>query len=158
VNQAALERAIPEGISLLLDTTSLFAYFGEEPTSEAAQMVVDEFVRSGRNRGLIAAVTIAELSVRSLRAGRPEITDAVARFLRLFPNLDIVPVDFSIALVAAHLRARDGMDLPDALIAACGLDRTAGMAISDDRGWPQTLSFKDVTMRVVPLRSFATPA
>lgn len=153
VSSASLEQAIAPGDLVLLDTSSLAAYFGSETTSPSAIALVDSFIRSGRNRAVVSAVTAAELLVRPLRAGEAGVSSAIGMFLRTFPNLDVVPVDLTVAAIAAELRAGIGMKLPDALIAACGLDRSAVVAVSDDRGWPDTLTRNEATMRTVSLRS-----
>lgn len=154
LSRAALERAIPRGGTVLLDTSSLAAYFGSESTSPIAAFLIDDYVRSGRNRAVVSAVSAAELLVRPLRAGRGDLGRSILEFLRTFANLDIVPVDLTVASMAAALRARDGMKVPDALIAASGLDRSAAVALSDDAGWPEVLVHGATTMRVVALRSF----
>lgn len=154
---AALERAIPEGVALLLGTSALAAYFGREATSRQAATVVDSFVRSARNRAFVSAVTAMELLVRPRRAARADLEAMIVDFLRTFPNLELVPVDLAVARVAAAVRARDGLRPPDALVVATGLDRAAAVAISDDAGWPDVVTHGGATMRVLALRSLTVP-
>lgn len=154
LSRAALERAIPRGGTVLLDTSSLAAYFGSEPTSPVAAALIDELIRPGRNRAVVSAVSAAELLIRPIRAGRDDVGRSILEFLRSFANLDVVPVDLTVATAAAALRAREGMKMPDALIAASGLDRSAAVAVSDDAGWPEILAHGAATMRVLALRSF----
>jgi len=154
LSRAALERAIPSGQAILLDTSTLAAYFESEATSPVAAALIDEFVRSGRNRAVVSAVSATELLIRPLRAGRDDVAQLILEFLRTFANVDVVPVDLPVASVAARLRAHEGMKVPDALIAASGFDRSAGVAISDDAGWPDVLVHGATTIRVVALRSF----
>jgi len=149
-----LERAIPEGQALLLDTSCLSAYFGDELTSPIAKAVVDRFVRSGRNRAIVSAVSAAELLVRPFGSGRADVAAQMGLFFRVSPNLVLVPIDLVVATAAAEIRAREGMKLPDALVAASGLDRSAEIAISDDAAWPDALVHRDARMRVLALRSF----
>ena len=153
-----LERAIPQGATVLLDTSTLAAYFGTEATSPVAVGLIDRLIRSGRNRGVVSAVSAAELLIRPLRAGRSDVSSTIIAFLGRFPNLDVVPVDLTVAMAAAELRAREGMKIADALIAASGLDRSATVAVSDDSGWPNVLVHNDSTMRVLALRSFIPPS
>ncbi len=154
LSRAALERAIPRGATVLLDTSSLAAYFGSEPTSPVAAALIDELIRPGRNRAVVSAVSATELLVRPRRAGRDDVARSIVEFLRTFANLDIVPVDLTIAAMAASLRAREGLKAPDAMIAASGLERSAAVAVSDDAGWPEILAHGATTMRVLALRSF----
>lgn len=152
VTLASLQRAIDTGATVLLDTSSLAAYFGVEPTSAVAAAVIDGFVRSGRNRAIISAVTAAELLVRPVRSGRAD--RSVLDFMRWFPNVDVASVDLTVASIAAALRAQEGMKMVDALIAACGVDRSAAVALSDDAGWPEQLVHREARMRILSLRSF----
>ena len=154
LSRAELERAIPEGDTLLLDTSSLASYFGNEPTSPVAAAVVDGFVRPGRNRAVVSVVSATELLVRPLRSGKGGVERSVLEFLRTFPNVELVSVDLTIARLAAALRVREGMKVPDALIAASGFDRSAAVALSDDADWPALLVGPAATMRVIALRSF----
>jgi predicted nucleic acid-binding protein len=154
VTLAKLEQAILPGAAVLLDTTSLAAYFGVEPTSKVAAALIDGFIRSGRNSAVVSAVTAAELLVRPVRSGRSDAGASVIDFVRWFPNVDIASVDLTVASIAAQIRAHEGMKMVDALIAACGLDRSAGVAVSDDAGWPDRLTHRDATMRVLALSSF----
>lgn len=151
---AELERAIPQGATVLLDTSTLSAYFGAEPTSPVAVEVIDTLVHSGRNRALVSAVSAAELLVRPLRAGRRDVGSSIIEFLRMSPHIDVVSIDLTVAMTAAELRAREGMRMADALIAASGLDRSATIAVSDDNGWPDVLVHNESTMHVLALRSF----
>ena len=154
VTLASLERAISAGATVLLDTSTLAAYFGVEPTSAVAAAVIDGFVRSGRNRAVVSAVSAGELLVRPARSGQSQTSTAVLDFVRWFPNVDVASVDLTVATIAAAFRAQEGMRMVDALIAACGLDRSAAVALSDDAGWPDQLVHRDATMRVLSLRSF----
>ncbi len=147
----ALRAAIPENATLLLDTSALVAYFGREDASRSAALVVDTFVRSARNRAVVSTVTAMELLVRPRRAGRADLESRVVDFLVTFPNVQLVPVDLTVARVAAALRAQLGLKPPDALVAATGLDRAAAVAISDDTGWPGTIVHGGATMRVPPV-------
>ena len=145
---------MPRGEKVLLDTSTLAAYFGREPTSQVAAALIDDFVRSERNRAVVSAVSATELLVRPLRAGSDDVARSILEFLRTFANVDVVPIDLTVASMAATLRAREGMKVADALIAASGLDRAASVAFSDDAGWPAVLARGPATMKVLALRSF----
>lgn len=145
---------MPGGARVLLDTSTLAAYFGNEPTSAVAVALIDDLVRSGRNRAVISAVSATELLVRPLRLARDDLGRSILHFLRTFANIELVPVDLTVASMAAMLRARESMKVADALIAASGLDRSAAFAVSDDSGWPAVLANGAATMEVLALRTF----
>lgn len=130
------------------------SYFGSEPTSVVASALIDGFVRSGRNPAVVSAVTATELLVRPLGTGSDDVARSILEFLRTFANVEVVPIDLTVASLAAALRARDGLTVPDALIAASGLDRSARFAVSDDAGWPSVLASGPATMTVLALRTF----
>lgn len=137
---ASLEAAIPEGDFLLLDASALIAYLdGGEPVTPVATHLVDHFVRTGRNRGLVSAVTVMELLVRPLRQ-TPPAHHVVIDFLRHFPNLIAVDVTFDIAVGAASLRAEHNLLTPDALTVATGVLAGARELVTNDERWDRVLS------------------
>jgi predicted nucleic acid-binding protein len=81
------------------------------------------------------------------------LASAITRFLRYFPNVEVAGIDLTVAVIAAELRAREGMTMADSLIVATGLDRSAATAVSDDRGWPTMIAHAGARMRVLTLRS-----
>ena len=133
---ASLERAIPDGDRLLLDSTILIAYLnGGEPVSPLATHVVDEFVRPGRNAAIVSMVTVMEVLVRPLRLGPGESYRHVMDFLTRFPNLRPLPVDLAVAQEAASLRATHRFSPPDALVIATGIVAQVGHLVTNDRDW-----------------------
>jgi predicted nucleic acid-binding protein len=134
VDVAKLEAAIPPKTSIVLDATPLIAYFdGREALSPVANLLIDGWIQSGRNTGIVSVVSVAELLVGPRRAGRGEAD--VLDFLKHFPNLDCADVDFAIADAAATLRASTNLKMPDALIIATGKHLGAGAIATNDRAW-----------------------
>jgi predicted nucleic acid-binding protein len=116
VSFASLERVVPAGDRLLLDSSVVIAYLtGGEPVSAGAARIVDGWLRSGRNEALVSAVTVMETLVRAMGRQPPEDA-AIMTFLEQWPNLAIVPVDATVARAAAGVRTRRGFSPPDALI------------------------------------------
>ena len=141
LSAASLGRALPEGATLLLDTSALIAYFDKrERTSAVATAVVDGFIRSGRNRAIVSVVTITELLVRPLRLTDNALADSLVDFITQFPNLKLGDIDLAVAREAAVLRARSGLRPADALILATGVVRQCGHIVSNDRAWVAALS------------------
>lgn len=142
---AALERQIARGVVIVLDSSAVFAYLGGgEQISGAATHVIDGLVRSGRNQGLISAVTVTEALVRSFhlakpaQAGEDEAPDAISTvedFLRNFPNLTIIPVDYAVAREAARIRELTGLRTADALVMATAGVSGAGVLVGNDESW-----------------------
>jgi predicted nucleic acid-binding protein len=125
---------VTQGCALLIDTPVLVAYLeaGQEIT-EAATLLIDDWVQSGRNRAFVSAISAMELLVAPLRA--KQSVDEYLDFLLRFSNLECVPVDIAVAEEAASLRARLGIKPPDALIIGTAIAVDADTIVTNDRAW-----------------------
>ena len=134
LDATALERDLPERATVLLDTAVLIAYLnGGEAITDAATLLIDGWVRTGRNRALIGMVSAMELLVGPIRAGRA--TADVIDFLQRFPNITCVPLNFTAALEAATIRAQSGLKPPDALIIGTGIASGVDVIVTNDGAW-----------------------
>ena len=71
MSRSSLEAAVPPNTEILLDTSVVLAYLNaSEAASPAATVVIDDFVRTGRNRATISVVSVAEMLVRPLPLAR----------------------------------------------------------------------------------------
>jgi predicted nucleic acid-binding protein len=130
---------------MLLDTNVLIAYLeGGQHVTDVATLIIDEWVRDGRNRAAIGMVTAMELLVGPMRAGRPY--DDVADFLTRFPNVQTVSLDFSAALHAAKVRAQHGLKPPDSLIIGTGISIGVEVIVTNDGKWKGKSSIPVVTL------------
>ena len=127
MSRASLVEAIPASDRLLLDASVLIAYLdGGERASTLAIQVIDDFVRSGRNSGIVSMISVMEVLVRPLRLGAPEPYRHVMDFFASFPNLRPLAVDLVVAQEAASLRATYAFSPPDALTIATGIVAQVG--------------------------------
>lgn len=144
VDRERLAAQISKGAALLLDTPVLIAYLeGSQEIAGAATFLLDDWVRGGRNRAFVSAISAMELFVGPLRAQRS--VEEYADFLLRFPNVQLVPADVAVAAQAAALRARYGIKPPDALIIATAVTTEADAIVSNDRSW-QRLEAKPVIL------------
>jgi predicted nucleic acid-binding protein len=135
VIRAAATSLVPPGVPVLLDSSALMSYLdGSEPVSPIATAILDGWVRSGRNDGLVSAVSVMEILVRPIAAGASEHR-AVIGFLYGFPNLRLVAVDAIAGQLAASLRAHAGFSSADALVVASGLAVGARHVVTNDARW-----------------------
>ena len=149
-----LERTIPAGDRILLDTTALAAYLDPvEATHSVARHIIDELVASGRNPAVVSMVTVMEILVRPLRAS-PAGHHTVLAFLRHTPNLEAVPLDAQMAQEAATLRAVDRFSPPDALVIASGIACQVATLVTNDADWPRKLARHADRIRVCMLRDY----
>ena len=150
-----LSEVVPSAATLVLDTSVLVGYLGgREAISPLTTLVLDEWVRPGRNSAVVSAISAAELMVWSVRRGR-EATAEMTSFLLGFEGMSIRSADFLVAAEAARIRAETNATMPDALIAAtatlAGADRllTNDGALHDRlrplKGAPTVLLLSDFT-------------
>jgi predicted nucleic acid-binding protein len=135
-----LELALPAGERILLDTSTLGAYFdGAEDVSPVATWVIETAVHSGCNPAVVSMVTVMELLVRPLRIGARAPYAHVREFLTDFPNINSASVDLTVAQEAASVRALFRLATPDSLIVATGLVHQVGHLVTNDRRWNSRL-------------------
>lgn len=140
MSRTSLERAIPPDTEILLDTSVILAYLNaREAASPAATVVIDDFVRTGRNRATISAVSVAETLVRPFAAGAAAVA-LLEGFLLHFPNLTIVGVDYEVARQAGRLRALGGLKTPDALVVATALSAGIPIVVANDARWASAIA------------------
>lgn len=152
----SLETAILGGDRLLIDTTVLAAYLdATDSTHPVAVHVLDEFVATGRNPGVISMITVMEILVRPFRT-HPSGHHTVLAFLKAHPNLECVPVDLQVAQDAAFLRADKRFSPPDALIVATGLATQVRYLVTNDRNWSKKLA--SMAARIAVVQTSAFPA
>jgi predicted nucleic acid-binding protein len=126
---------VPPGVPILLDSSALLSYLdGSEPVSPIATTILDGWVRSGRNDGLVSAVSVMEVLVRPIAAG-DSAHRAVVGFLYGFPNLRLVALDAIAGQLAASLRAHGGFSSVDSLVVASGLAVGARHLVTNDASW-----------------------
>lgn len=135
MSRASLTRALRPGARVLLDSTTLIAYLdGGESVSAASALVIDEFVRNGRNPAVISMVAVAEVLVKPAQRSLPGFRHAVD-FLSAFPNFTLQPIDLPVAQEAASVRANGNLKMPDALIVATGVVTQVGLLVCNDERW-----------------------
>ncbi len=141
MSRASLESQIPPEARLLLDSSTVIAYLnGSEAASQAAALVMDQFIRTGRNPAAISTVTVTEVLVRPFQSGVESAIGTAEAFLSQFPNLTVVPVDFAVAREGARVRAASGLRAPDALVIATALVAGIPLVVANDVRWERALA------------------
>lgn len=145
MSRATLESAIEPDALIVLDTSAVLGYLdGSAAASPAAAHVFDELIRSGRDRGLISAITVTETLVRPFRSGSTVAIGTAETFLGSFPNLSIAPIDYAVGREAARVRALCGLPTADAIIIATAVVREASVIIGNDERWKAALARLDM--------------
>ena len=135
-----LDAAIGDRQRVLLDSSVVLAFYAPpEPTYGLASHILRR-IEAGDDglRGYISVVTASEVLVRPLR-GQPTEATFMHRFLERFANLTLLPVDLSVAIQAATLRAAARLPTPDALIIASGMLAGCEALLTNDARWKQRL-------------------
>ena len=149
------DAAVPPGVPVLLDSSVLLSYLdGSESASPVAMAILDGWVRSGRNDGLVSAVSVMEILGRPIAAGASAHRAAIG-FLYGFPHLRLVAVDAIAGQLAASLRAHAGFSSVDALVVASGLAVGARHVVTNDASWGPRLRAAWPDATVVTLAELA---
>ncbi len=139
---------------MLIDTSVLIAYFEPSDATHAlAALLVDSFVRTGRNAAVVSPITAMELLVRPLRVA-PQSAVHVHDFLIHTPNVTLLPVDLHVAQEAASLRATHNFKTPDALVIATGLVGQVGHLVTNDAEWKKKLAPMGSRIQVAQLGTY----
>ena len=121
-------------VKIALDTNILIYFLeGIEPYAGKVEDLLNSFMK-GEKRGVISTITLAEVLTGFYVAGDEERAVKVKSLFRdlSIDGLEIVPVTFEVADLAARLRAEKGGKLPDSLIVATALNQAASVIISQD--------------------------
>jgi predicted nucleic acid-binding protein len=137
---ASLERVLPQGERMLIDTTAFVAYLdGGEATTPLAAHLIENLIEPGRNPAVLSMVSVTELLVRPFRAGVSAPYSSLRDFLTRFPHMRALPVDLSIAQEAASVRAAFRLTISDSLIVATGIVAQVHHLVTNDADWQRKL-------------------
>ena len=124
-----------------LDAGVVIGFLDADDAHHAAARTVLSSALDAGNRIEMAASAYAECLVGPARRGAEAV--ATVRSLVERVPIVIVPLDESIAVAAAGLRAaHPKLRLPDALVVATAKERSAEQLVTTDRGWPTTRALK----------------
>ncbi len=132
VNRAGFAAAIGSSRRVALDSAALIYHLEDiVPYAELTQIAFAS-IADGTVGGLLSTICVAELLAKPFAEKRLEKVAAFERFVSAFPLMDIVPVDYSIAVRAAQLRGSYNLRTPDTLIAATAIERKAGALLTNN--------------------------
>lgn len=127
-----LATRIPDNATVLLDTNPIiYALEGHRLAPRFEPIFAD--VAAGRISALVTPVTLAEVVSGPLRAGKEALAQRYRHALTASPGWRLCPLDGDIAMVAARLRLRRGLKLPDAIQLATAVQEGCHALVSHDR-------------------------
>jgi predicted nucleic acid-binding protein len=107
---------------------------GEEPYLSRVLVPLFARVQAGEASVIASAITEAELLVRPERAGDQGAIQRIGDLLSE-PGIEVVDVTRRMARLAARLRARNSLKLPDAIIVSTAIETRCQAIVGNDHDW-----------------------
>jgi predicted nucleic acid-binding protein len=127
-----LAARVPDGASVLVDTSPLvYVLEGHELGARFAPIFRD--VDSGRIQAVITPITLAEILSGPFRAGKEELAERYRHALTTSAGWTLREIDAEVAVLAARLRVRHRLELPDAMQLAVALREGCHALVTHDR-------------------------
>jgi len=126
-----LPPALGEAGLAVLDTMLLIYVFEDHPTYGGLCEWLLERAGAGDLRGLITPITMAEVLVKPLQAGRPDLADRYRDALRNLPGVTVCSLTSEAGAMAGALRAKYRLPLPDMLQVACAMEHRGALITND---------------------------
>lgn len=127
----SLETSIHVGARLVIDSSALIAHLkGSEDVSPLATIIIDSFLGSARNDGVMSTITVGEVLVDPSRSGKAR---SLGMGILEMPGVQLRSVDFLVAAEAARMRAESSLRLPDAIVLATGVLTSATCLVTNDQ-------------------------
>ncbi len=121
-----------EGVNVALDSVIfIYALEGNLEFGQLARQML-EMIEQRKCQGFACDLVIAELMVKPLRQGYPEIAEEYARDLPSFPNLKFCSITQKIVIGAARLRGNSNLGLIDALHLATAVEFGCTVFLTND--------------------------
>ena len=122
------------GKKIVLDTVVfIYTLEGNAEFGDRAKAIF-EAIEQGKCRGYASDLVLAELMVKPLREGKPDLAEEYASELPDFPNLTFISPTRDIIISAAKLRSKTNLKLIDALHLATAIDTGCQVFITNDAG------------------------
>jgi len=113
-----------------LDTNVLIYYIEEHPVFlKKVEPIIDR-IAEGKATGITSYVTLLEMLVKPIKEKRFDLVEQYKEILT--SELDMVPLDESVSLKAAELRAKYGIKTPDAIQLASVISKNGEVFITND--------------------------
>jgi predicted nucleic acid-binding protein len=125
-----------EGKLVAFDSAPLIYYLEQHSRYSALSNELFEAIQENRAFGLTSILTLMEVLVLPLRAGRESLAGEYRRILSRTRGLTLFPVDQAICERAAKMRADySWLRASDALQVATALEHDAHLIVTNDNRW-----------------------
>jgi predicted nucleic acid-binding protein len=123
---------VPDGATVLIDTNPIIYVLEGNPLAAPFRSLF-EAVDKGRIRALVTPITVAEVVSGPLKARKEALAERYRRTLTQSPGWSTRDIDADVAVLAARLRLRHGLKLPDAIQLAVALEEGCYALVTHDR-------------------------
>jgi predicted nucleic acid-binding protein len=131
---------------IALDTSVLIYFLQENPRYiELADYVMRWIERPGHSAST-SIVTMTELVAKPYAVLDEESVGRMKEYLLDYPNLEWIPADMRIAVLAGHFRAAYKLKTPDALQAATAVQSGATALVTNDAIFERIPAFETLTL------------
>ena len=115
----------------VFDTMVLIYVLEDQPAYAPLCEALFQEAEAGRLRGFITPITLGEVLVKPLKAGRSDLADRYQTALRNLPNVALCDFSWRTGVLAGALRAKYALALPDLFQVACAIENDACLITND---------------------------
>lgn len=123
---------IPDGATVLIDTNPLVYWFEGSSLAAPFESVFAD-IEAGRIDAMVTPITVAEVVSGPLRAGKEALAERYRHAITAGHGFSVRDTSADIAMLAARLRVRHRLKLPDAIQLATCVDTGCFALLTRDR-------------------------
>lgn len=123
---------IPDGATVLIDTNPIIYLFEGHPLAAAFEPIFAA-VDAGRIQALVTPVTLSEVIIGPIKAGKEALAERYRQAICSGNGWSLRVIDVDIAVLAARLRLRHRLRLPDAIQVAVAVHEGCFALVTHDR-------------------------
>lgn len=127
-----LAQLVPNGARVLIDTNPIIYLLEASPLSAHFEPLFAD-IEQGRVHAIVTPITIAEVASGPLKHGKDELAERYRRALVAGSGWTLRELDDDIAMIAARIRVRHRLKLPDALQLATAIHEGCFALVTHDR-------------------------
>jgi predicted nucleic acid-binding protein len=128
----SLAALIPDGATVLIDTNPIIYLLEGNPLGAPFEPIFSA-IDAGRIQALVTPVTLAEVVTGPLKTGKEALAERYRQALSAGPGWSLREIDADIAVLAARLRVRHRLRLPDAIQVAVAVHEGCHALVTHDR-------------------------
>jgi predicted nucleic acid-binding protein len=130
---------LPLGATVVVDTAPFVYLLDGHPDFASKFEGLFEAAQAGGLHIALSSITLAEVLTGPLKAGHSALAN---RYEKALLQYKVIPVSAGVAVLAAQLRARYKLKLPDAIRLATALDVEAAAFVTHDRDFSHVVGIR----------------